>query len=258
MYLLPRDVIRTRSGELLAVLDLSGEDKKLTLEFSHGMKKKLALRGLAAEPDLLSSTSRSRRRRGHFAVIRDLLSVSWPAARPFPDLARSGNCRKLCTHVGMIVKGALVEQGSLKRSVRRLAGDASCAAAPMRRRHKISWLEEAPRELAAFQDISLAALALSVNQGRRSGVVNAVLFAFAAILVVLGSLALCVIVYFVATSQTRNASPAVLMLVWTVSSSRFLLLHDRLITELQRSEALSLEKFLHLPVSPTGRSSSTM
>src|SRR5437762_8865084 len=54
MYLLPRDVIRTRSGELLAVLDLSGEDKKLTLEFSHGMKKKLALAAaLLPNPDLL-------------------------------------------------------------------------------------------------------------------------------------------------------------------------------------------------------------
>src|SRR3982074_1084655 len=43
MHLLPRDTIRGRIGELLALLDLEGEEKKLTLEFSHGMKKKLAL-----------------------------------------------------------------------------------------------------------------------------------------------------------------------------------------------------------------------
>src|SRR5438067_3346185 len=54
MHLLPRDVIRNRSGELLTVLDLRGEDKKLTLEFSHGMKKNLALAAaLLPNPDLL-------------------------------------------------------------------------------------------------------------------------------------------------------------------------------------------------------------
>src|SRR6187431_2206073 len=34
MYLLPRDTIRTRSEELLALLGLAHEDKKLTLEYS--------------------------------------------------------------------------------------------------------------------------------------------------------------------------------------------------------------------------------
>src|SRR5947208_2700954 len=43
MHLLPRDTIRSRVGELLALLGLAGEEKKLTLEYSHGMKKKLAL-----------------------------------------------------------------------------------------------------------------------------------------------------------------------------------------------------------------------
>src|SRR5439155_10515940 len=43
MYLLPRDTIRSRIEELLSLLDLQEEKKKLTLEFSHGMKKKLAL-----------------------------------------------------------------------------------------------------------------------------------------------------------------------------------------------------------------------
>src|SRR5947199_37261 len=54
MYLLPRDVIRSRSTELLGVLDLDGEGKKLTLEYSHGMKKKLALAAaLLPNPDML-------------------------------------------------------------------------------------------------------------------------------------------------------------------------------------------------------------
>src|SRR5439155_27047038 len=42
MYLLPPATVRERCEELLAMMDLR-EEKKLTLEFSHGMKKKLAL-----------------------------------------------------------------------------------------------------------------------------------------------------------------------------------------------------------------------
>src|SRR5271163_2246395 len=43
MHLLPRDTIRKRIDELLPLLDLHNEEKKLALEYSHGMKKKLAL-----------------------------------------------------------------------------------------------------------------------------------------------------------------------------------------------------------------------
>src|SRR5258707_2259681 len=53
MYLMPRETIRSRIGELLAVLDLADEEKKLTVEYSHGMKKKLALAAaLLSNPDL--------------------------------------------------------------------------------------------------------------------------------------------------------------------------------------------------------------
>src|SRR5580692_6278079 len=38
MHLLPRDTIRARTGELLSLLDLANEEKKLTVEYSHGMK----------------------------------------------------------------------------------------------------------------------------------------------------------------------------------------------------------------------------
>src|SRR3984885_3452154 len=54
MYLLPPATIRARCDELLAMMDLAHEEKKLTLEFSHGMKKKLALAAaLIPNPDLL-------------------------------------------------------------------------------------------------------------------------------------------------------------------------------------------------------------
>ena len=54
MYLLPRATIRSRTDELLQLLALDVDDKKITLEYSHGMKKKLAMAAaLLPNPDLL-------------------------------------------------------------------------------------------------------------------------------------------------------------------------------------------------------------
>jgi ABC-2 type transport system ATP-binding protein len=117
MYLLPRDTIRRRISELLPLLALENEEKKLTLEYSHGMKKKLALAAaLLPNPDLLfldepfegvdALTSRS---------IRDLLSGF--VARGSTVFLTSHVLEiveRLCTHVGMIVHGVLVEQASMQ------------------------------------------------------------------------------------------------------------------------------------------------
>jgi len=149
MYLLDRETIRKRADELLALLGLADERKKLTLEYSHGMKKKLALAAaLLPNPDLLfldepfegvdAVTSR---------VIRDLLAGY--VARGSTVFLTSHVLEiveKLCTHVGIIVKGALVEQTSMEELRRgdtlenrfiQLAG-ADAVAAPA-----ISWLEAA-------------------------------------------------------------------------------------------------------------------
>src|SRR5438046_1770843 len=115
MHLLSRDTIRTRSSELLSVLDLADEHKKLTIEFSHGMKKKLALAAaFLPNPDLLfldepfegvdAVTSR---------VIRDLLDGY--VARGSTVFLTSHVLEvveKLCTHVGTIVRGAPGEPAS--------------------------------------------------------------------------------------------------------------------------------------------------
>ena len=116
MYLMPRETIRERIGELLALLKLEDNAKKLVLEFSHGMKKKLALAAaLLPNPDLLfldepfegvdAVTSR---------VIRDLLSgfVS-RGSTVFLTSHILEIVEKLCTHVGIIAEGKLVEQVSL-------------------------------------------------------------------------------------------------------------------------------------------------
>ena len=148
MYLLPPETIRTRIDELLRLLGLADDPKKVTLEYSHGMKKKLALAAaLLPNPDLLfldepfegvdAVTSR---------VIRDMLA----------DYVRRGSTvfltshvldvvEKLCTHVGIIAKGRLVEQASLEdirqggsleaRFLEKVGADEAAA-------HKLSWLDE--------------------------------------------------------------------------------------------------------------------
>ena len=116
MYLIPAEVVETRIGELLNLLKLEEAGSKLILEYSHGMKKKLALAAaLLPDPDLLfldepfegvdAVSSR---------VIRDILL----------DYVRRGSTvfltshvldvvEKLCTHVGIIADGRLVVQASL-------------------------------------------------------------------------------------------------------------------------------------------------
>ncbi|MCI0704846.1 MAG: ABC transporter ATP-binding protein [Planctomycetia bacterium] len=149
MHLMARDTIRQRSEELLTLLGLIDEEKKLALEYSHGMKKKLALAAaLLPNPDLLfldepfegvdAITSR---------IIRDLLAGF--VARGSTAFLTSHVLEiveKLCTHVGIIVGGKLTEQASLE-AIRQgdslenrfiqLAG-ADAADAP-----KLTWLEAA-------------------------------------------------------------------------------------------------------------------
>src|SRR5204862_2918494 len=148
VHLMARDTVRSRSDELLSLLALEREEKKLTLEYSHGMKKKLAMAAaLLPNPDLLFLdepfegvdvvTSR---------VIRDLLAGY--VARGSTVFLTSHVLEiveRLCTHVGIIVKGELVEQASLdairqgasleERFLERAGADADTS-------RKLSWLEE--------------------------------------------------------------------------------------------------------------------
>ena len=113
------------------------------------MKKKLALAAaLLPNPDLLfldepfegvdAVTSR---------VIRDLLAGF--VARGSTVFLTSHVLEiveRLCTHVGIIVKGQLVEQASLERSARAARWKTASSRRPgpiRRRRRKLDWLEEA-------------------------------------------------------------------------------------------------------------------
>ena len=117
MYLLPRDTVRARCEELLTMMDLAHEEKKLTVEFSHGMKKKLALAAaLIPNPDLLfldepfegvdAVASR---------VLRDTLKQCvGRGATVFLTSHILEIVEKLCTDVGIIAQGKLVHQGTME------------------------------------------------------------------------------------------------------------------------------------------------
>jgi ABC-2 type transport system ATP-binding protein len=147
MYLLPPDTIRKRCDELLAIMDLADEDKKLTMEFSHGMKKKLALAAaLIPNPDLLfldepfegvdAVSSR---------VLRDTLKQCVArGATVFLTSHVLEIVEKLCSDVGIIARGKLVHQGtmaalrqtgSLEDKFLAVVGDRDHEA------QKLSWLE---------------------------------------------------------------------------------------------------------------------
>lgn len=117
MYLLPVQTVHARCAELLAMMDLAGEEKKLTLEFSHGMKKKLALAAaLIPNPDLLFLDEPFE---GVDAVaskvLRDTLKQCvGRGATVFLTSHVLEIVEKLCTDVGIIAHGILVHQGTME------------------------------------------------------------------------------------------------------------------------------------------------
>lgn len=147
MFLLPAPTIRERTGELLAMMGLENEEKKLALEYSHGMRKKLALAAaLLPNPELLfldepfeavdAVASR---------VLRDTLKRAVQrGATVFLTSHVLEIVEKLCTHVGIIAQGKLVHQeamdelrrnGSLEERFLQIVG------AGQVERQKLSWLE---------------------------------------------------------------------------------------------------------------------
>jgi ABC-2 type transport system ATP-binding protein len=148
MYLLPAETVRARCRELLEMMDLDRETKKVTLEYSHGMKKKLALAAaLLPDPDLLF-------------LDEPFEGVDAVASRMLRDTLRQCVKRgktvfltshvleiveKLCTDVGIIAQGRLVLQASMEdiRKAGSLEEQFLATVGGGDGEHqKLSWLEE--------------------------------------------------------------------------------------------------------------------
>jgi hypothetical protein len=94
---------------------------------------------------------------------------------------------------------------------------------------------------------------LRSNQLQKGGVLNAVLLAIAAAGVVVLSVVLFVGGFLIGLLAMKNVSPAVVLCVWDGVVFAFLLFWlSALMIDLQRTEALALDKFLHYPVSLAG------
>jgi ABC-2 type transport system ATP-binding protein len=116
MYGLRNDEIAHRSKELLDLMELQEEPKKLIVEYSHGMKKKLSLAcALIHRPEILF-------------LDEPFEGVDAIASRTLKDLLMRLTARgltvfltshvleiveRLCSHIAIIAQGRLLASGSL-------------------------------------------------------------------------------------------------------------------------------------------------
>ncbi len=94
---------------------------------------------------------------------------------------------------------------------------------------------------------------LSLNQGRRLGRANVVIGRLIRVFAVVLAIGSLVAGYLLGRYVLADSTPTQLMMVFSfVVIAYLLVLLMGLMSEMQRSEMLSLERFLHLPVSPAG------
>ncbi|HEU4479848.1 MAG TPA: ABC transporter ATP-binding protein [Pyrinomonadaceae bacterium] len=116
MYGLKREQIAERAPELLELMELTGEPKKLIVEYSHGMKKKLSLAcALIHRPEMLFldepfegvDTIASR-------TLKDLLSrLTERGLTVFLTSHVLEIVERLCSDIAIISNGKLLASGSL-------------------------------------------------------------------------------------------------------------------------------------------------
>ena len=158
MYSMKLPTIRERTEELLELLALHDVEKKLTVEYSHGMRKKLALAAaLLPNPDLLfldepfegvdAVTSR---------VIRDLLAIYVRrGSTVFVTSHVLEIVERVCTHVGIIANGELVEQTSLEDLRKGSSLEQRFlekVGRPDEEEINLAWLEDGPMEDGPIED----------------------------------------------------------------------------------------------------------
>ncbi len=116
MYGLQKKEIAERTGELLSLMELDAEPKKLIVEYSHGMKKKLSLAcALIHRPEILFLDEPFE---GIDAIasrtLKDLLSrLTTRGLTVFLTSHVLEIVERLCTDIAIIHEGKLVATGSL-------------------------------------------------------------------------------------------------------------------------------------------------
>jgi ABC-2 type transport system permease protein len=94
---------------------------------------------------------------------------------------------------------------------------------------------------------------LSVNQVRRSGALGAIIAAILTALRISGGVLTFIAGLLVGVLALRRAEPWVVMAIWDGVVAGFIFFWlIGLLSELQQTELLSLDNFMHLPVSPSG------
>jgi ABC-2 type transport system ATP-binding protein len=136
MYGLERAEIGVRAVELLALMELDGEPKKLIVEYSHGMKKKLSLAcALIHRPEILFLDEPFE---GVDAIasrtLKNLLSkLTMRGLTVFLTSHVLEIVERLCTDIAIISQGRLVASGSLAELKRGIPveDDERAASGPM-------------------------------------------------------------------------------------------------------------------------------
>jgi ABC-2 type transport system ATP-binding protein len=136
MYGLQKSEIAERTEELLALMELNAEPRKLVVEYSHGMKKKLSLAcALIHRPEILFLDEPFE---GVDAIASRTLKslLSRLTARGLTVFLTSHVLEiveRLCTDIAIISQGRLVAAGSLddlRRGIE-VEGDGQAARGPM-------------------------------------------------------------------------------------------------------------------------------
>ena len=146
MYQVDDETLADRIEEVLSVLEIGADQKQLVLEYSHGMRKKLALAAaLLPDPDLLFLDEPFE---GVDAVgsrvMRDILDRF--VARGSTVFLTShvlDIVEGICTHVGIIDRGRLVFQDRMDTLNERRLEDVflELVGSPDEMRSDLSWLQ---------------------------------------------------------------------------------------------------------------------
>jgi len=124
MYGMERGAITERTRELLSLMELGNEPKKLIVEYSHGMKKKLSLAcALIHRPEILFLDEPFE---GVDAIasrtLKDLLSrLTARGLTVFLTSHVLEIVERLCTDIAIIAQGRIVAHGSLQELRRGIA-----------------------------------------------------------------------------------------------------------------------------------------